>query len=339
MDSEAKLLKIHEFYNLSRYLFLNIEWNYNNFIEKTDLTLPQLRVLWIIKLFQGISLTEISKIGCWSPPTVTNMIKLLLKNGLVEREVTSNKKEYALSLTKKGNNIIKKNQLKKGDNSSLFFLLCSAKEEDLTFTIDILKSIAIRFNNTYIFEYIEKINTLGLKIDFRGFNLEEKTKLKELTCFYNLLRIFILSIENNHRNLLSSFNITYPQLRCLWILNAFPGLNSLKLSEISYLAPSTENVIVKNLYEKELIYKEKSPVKNSLFLYNSKLGEELLIKEFEVHQKNLLIYKNVDFLNENELSKLNEFLYKLNLALGNDFVKDYIDKTSSVIKQRLLKQC
>ena len=327
MDLKNKLFDIHEFYNLSRYLFLNIEWNYNNLVEKTGITLPQLRVLWIIKIYEGISLGEIAKIGCWSPPTVTKMLKILMDKKLVIREETINKKLYTLNLTKEGHNIIKANQMKKEDKFALVELLSIVNNESLNFIIEIFRSITIHSNNTFLFDYIEKINELELKIDFSDFNSNEKLILKQIICFYNLLRTFVLTTVNNHRNLLSPFNLTYPQLRALWIIDAFPGITSVKYSQIAYLAPSTANIIVKNLYEKNLIYKEKSQLKNSLFLYISDSGEELLKKEFDINQKSFLIYKNIEFLSVNELYLLNEFMLKLNLALKNYFVKEYIEKT------------
>ena len=336
MDFKNKLFDIHEFYNLSRYLFLNIEWSYNDFIEKTGITLPQLRVLWIIKIFQGISLGEIARIGCWSPPTVTKMVKLLMEKKLIIKEETMNKKLYALNLTEDGHNIIKTNQMRKQDKFALLELLSIVNEDDLDVTIDIFKSVTVHSNNIFLFEYIEKVNEAGLKIDFNDFNSKENLILKKLICFYNLLRTFILTIVNNHRNLLSPFKLTYPQLRALWIIDAFPGITSVKLSKLAYLAPSTVNIIVKNLYEKKLIYKEKSQLKNSLFLYISDSGEELLVKEFDTNQKSFLIYKDIEFLSVNELSQLNEFMLKLNLALKNDFVKEYIEKTFAVIEKRLL---
>ncbi|MDF2505203.1 MarR family transcriptional regulator [Clostridium sp.] len=338
MDLKNKLFDIHEFYNLSRYVFLNIECNYNNFVKKTGITLPQLRVLWIIKIFEGISLGEIAKIGCWSAPTVTKILKLLMEKNLVVREETINKKLYTLNLTEDGYNLIKLNRMKKHDKAALIQLLSGVNEEDLNFTIEILKSITVYSNNAFLFEYIEKLNKLGLKIDFSDFNSEDKFMLQKLVLFYNLLRTFILTLVNNHRNLLSSFKLTYPQLRALWIIDAFPGVTSSKLSKLAYLAPSTANIIVKKLYEKNLIYKEKSELKNSLFLYISESGEGLLIKEFDVNQKSFLIYKDLEFLSRNELLRLNEFMLKLNLVLKNDFVKEYIEKTFTVIEKRLYEK-
>jgi len=332
MDFRNKLFDIHEFYNLSRYLFLNIEWSYNDFVEKTGITLPQLRVLWIIKIFQGISLGEIAKIGCWSPPTVTKMLKLLMEKNLVLREETINKKLYALSLTKEGHHIIKMNQMKKQDKCALLELLYIVNKEELNFTIDIFKGVTGYSKNIFLAEYIEKVNESRLEIDFSDFNANEIFILEQLICFYNLLRIFILTTVNNHRNLLSPFCLTYPQLRALWIIDAFPGINSVKLSEFAYLAPSTTNIIVKNLYEKNLIYKKKSQLKNSLFLFISDNGEELLIKEFDANQKSLLIYKHIEFLSVSDLSKLNKFMLKLNLTLKNDFAFLYIRIFLSVKK-------
>ncbi len=333
MDSKHRLFNIHEFYNSSRYLFLNIEWNYSKCVKETGITLPQLRVLWIIKIFSGISLVEISKIGCWSPPAVTKMIRLLMDKELVIHEETSNKKLYNLKLTEAGCSIIKMNQLNKQNNFALFDLVDVVNITDLNFVIELFKAITVQTNNIFLFEYIEKLNELELKIDFAEFTLEDKFTLQQLICFYDMLRTFILTVENKHRQLLSSLNLTYPQLRALWIINAFPGITSVKLSELAFLAPSTANVIVKNLYEKKLIYKEKSDLKNSLFLYISKCGEELLIKDFIRNQKSFLIYEDIEFLSINELSKLNEFVFKMNMALKNTMVKSYIEKTFNEIEK------
>ena len=105
---------------------------------------------------------------------------------------------------------------------------------------------------------------------------------------------------------------------------------------LSFGLRNTISIIINNLYEKNLIYKEKSPLKNSLFLHISAIGEELLIKEFDRNQKSFLIYKNIEFLSANELLKLNKFMLNLNLALTNVFVKEYIEKTFTVIEKRLL---
>lgn len=336
MNFKNKLFDIHEFYNLSRYLFLNIEWNYNNSVEKTGITLPQLRVLWIIKIFQDISLGEIARTGYWSSPTVTKMLKLLMEKELVVREETLNKKIYSLNVTEKGNKIIELNSMKKSCDSAFVKLLPDAKKMKLDFIIDIFRSIAEKSGSSFIFQYIDKINASGLKIDFSAFDFEDKDKLKELVCFYNLLRIFILTIENRHRKLLSPFNLTYPQLRALWIIDAFSGITSNKLSRLAFWAPSTANFIVKNLYEKGFIYKEKSQLKNSLYLYVSESGEELLVKDFKINQNSLLIYKDIKFLTVEDLTELNNALQIMNKILKNDFVEEYIKKTFAVIEKRLL---
>ncbi len=336
MDFKNKLFDTHKFYNLSRYLFLNIECNYNNIVKGTGITLPQLRVLWIIRIFNGISLGEIAKIGCWSSPTVTKMLKLLMDKKLVVRESTINKKLYTLNLTESGYNIIKINGIKKYDEFPLLDLLPTVNNCDLNFIIEIFKKITVNSNNVFIFEYVEEINRLELKIDLSDFNSGDKITLKQLICFYNLLRTFILTIESNHRKLLMTFKLTYPQLRVLWIIDAFPGITSSKLSKLAYLAPSTVNVIVKNLYGKHIIYKEKSQLKNSLFLYISQNGEELLVKEFNADQKSFLIYKDIEFLSTYELSKLNELIFNMNITLKNNMVKDYIQETFNVIEKRII---
>lgn len=333
MNFKNRLFHIHKFYNLSRYLFLNIECNYNSLVESTGITLPQLRVLWIIKIFPGISLSEIAKIGFWSPPTVTKMLQILMENKLVKREETSNKKLYTLNLTDIGINLIKKNQRKKNDSFALFDLIPFVNDDNLNFAIKKFESIITHSNKTFIFEYINKINNLNLKIDFSTFTSEDTFILKQLIYLYNLLRTSILTVASNHRQLLTCFNITYPQLRALWIIESFPGITSHKLSEIAFISPSTSNVIVKNLYIKNLIYKEKSQVKNSLYLHISKSGKELLIKDFEKNQKSFLIYKDFDFLSISELLKLNKFMLEMNLGLKNNIVEDYIEKTFEVLEK------
>lgn len=335
MDLHNKLYDTHAFYNLSRYLFLKIEWNYNRFVEKSGITLPQLRVLWIIKIYPGISLGEIARIGCWSPPTVTNMFKLLMKNDYIIKEQTKNKKLYTLNLTCKGELLIDVNKIKEDDNFILFSLNHLINCEDLSFIVEMFKKIIISINKTFIFEYIDEINNQNLKVDFKDFNLNDETALKQLIYFYNTLRTFILTIESNHRHLLAQNNITYPQYRSLWIIDTFPGITSNKLSEYAFISPSTASVIVKNLYFKNLICKEKSELKNSLYLFPSSKGLDLLVQDFKSNQKSFLIYKDIEFLSPNEIERLNQFLYRMNLALNNDFVTEYVIKTFEVLQNKV----
>lgn len=50
MKKNEYLLSVHSLYNLARYAFLKIESNYARTVETSGITLPQLRVLWIIKV-------------------------------------------------------------------------------------------------------------------------------------------------------------------------------------------------------------------------------------------------------------------------------------------------
>lgn len=335
MNSDTKLFKLHEFYNLSRYLFLNIEWDYNSRALKNGITLPQLRVLWIVAIFQSISNSEISKFGHWSPPTVTKILVQLMEKNYIFKAPTKNKKVFEFVITNEGREVIKVNTLTKSDAHLLVQLLEIWNKLNLDMFIDTFRSMAKKLGNDFIFEYVEKINSTELKIKFSNFTEGEAEKLKEIVLFYNLLRTFVLSIENNHRNMLSAFNISYPQLRALWILEAFPGITSKQLSQIAFWAQSTANIIVTKLYEKKLIVKEKSQLKNSLFLYVSDIGQELLFKEFKANQKNFLIYEKLMFLSVDELSEITELLLKMNIHLKNDIIKGYLETTISEIKKRL----
>jgi DNA-binding MarR family transcriptional regulator len=334
MKNKSYLFNIHSLYNLSRYIFLKIEQNFNNLIEKSGITLPQLRVLWIIKSFPGISLGEIAKIGCWASPTVTVMLKSLITNNLVCQDEHDNKKQYKLKLTEMGETYI---QINKQGHTSDFILLNLINlfdEEDSSFIIDTFKLLAITKENEIILDYIDKLNQNSLKIDFDNFEKELRLPIESIISFYNLLRTFILNVESNHRKLLANYNITYSQLRALWIIEAFPGITSVQLSEISFKSPSTANSLVKSLYKKDLIYKEKSTVKNSLYLYISKEGENLIIEDFKTNQKNLLIYNNIKNLYNEDLIKINAFLTKMNCILKNDKIQTYIEKTFKLIEQR-----
>jgi len=336
MELRDELFNVHSMYNLSRYIFLKIENEFSNVVEDTGITLPQLRVLWILKSFPGMSLSEIAQIGCWTPPTVTKILKNLFEKNLVIREKSDNKKVYKLLLTEKGEGYIHTNKKGKKDKFSLFKLLGILKNDEIDFMIDVFKEVSINENNNIILKYIDKINEQSLKIDYSDFDIEEVISLKRLVCFYNLLRTFILHVESNHRQLLLSFDITYPQLRALWYIEAFHGITSVQLSEISFWSPSTANLIVKNLYNKELIYKEKSKVKNALYLFISEKGENFILEDFKINQKNLKIYDSVEKITEEKLSKANNILKKINCALENDKVEDYIIKTFEVIEKRIL---
>lgn len=334
MFEKEKLKNIHQIYNLARYIYLRIEHDYNKIVEASGITLPQLRVLWIINSFPGISLGEIARIGYWAPPTVTKMIRSLINKGLVvNEEGHNNRKIYSLSLASAGEEYININKQGSNDRFPLIKLGSFFSCEDIDFLVDMFKKLAINNKNHIIIPYIESINKNALKIDYNLFSTYEKQKLMNIVWFYNLLRTFILNVEGEHRQYLLKYAITYPQLRALWILEANPGITSMKLSEISFLSPSTVNVIVKNLYKKGLIYKEKSQVKNALFLYISQSGENLIIEDFKENQTKLSLKQIIESFSDEEISKIVYYLGKMNSLLGNDRVESYIKSTFEVIEK------
>jgi DNA-binding MarR family transcriptional regulator len=330
MSYHDKSFQIHSLYNLSRYLFLKIESNYTAIVEDSGITLPQLRVLWIVKSFPGISLGKIAQIGGWSPPTVTNILKKLIHKSLVYKEETTNKKQYRLNLTARGEEYITINRQSRDSNLILFKLLNLLSEHERDYISDFFKYFTIKLNNSVIFEYIEKVNNLSLKINYIDFSSNDTKILQALICFYNMLRIFVLKIENNHSKLLMDLNLTYPQLRALWILEAFQGITSSQLSQHGFWSPSTANLVVKNLNSKGLVYKVKGEVKNDIHLYISPEGEKLLLKDLQSNQKNLDVYKIIETIKTEELEILNNILYKMNDAIGNKMLETYIKQTYKI---------
>jgi len=327
-----KLLDTHAFYNLSRYCFLNIEYNYSSVVETSGITLPQLRILWILKAFPGISVGEIATMGYWTCPTVTNILKILAKKQLVIKEDTENRKLYKLNVTAEGEKYIDINKQGKSNNFHLFDLLNLFNEDELDFIVNFYKGIIIKCGKEHIFEYVDRINSLSLKVDYTKFSVREAKKIKKLVFFYNTLRIFILHMERDHSLLLRDLNLTYPQLRALWIIEAFPGINSRTLSSLAFWAPSTANLVVKNLYAKDIIFKEKSTVKNSLYLYINSKGEELLIEDFKLNSERLIIHDYMKEIEEKTLNKINNYLYVINKTLKNYMVEIYLEKTHEILE-------
>lgn len=337
MEEKKGLKNSHYIYNLARYIFLRTENEYNKIIEVSGITLPQLRVLWIIKAFPGISLGEIAKIGYWAPPTVTKMLRTLIFKGFVEKEEHQNKKVYKLVLTKAGDECISVNKQGNNFDFPLIRILNQFGYEDISFLLDKLKSFTINTNNKLMLSYIDSIERNGFKIDYNQFKTTQRKKLENIVWLYNILRIFILKMEGEHRGLLVKYNLTYPQLRALWIIEAFPGLTSVKLSDISFWSPSTVNVIVKNLYEKDLIYKEKSNIKNSLYLYLNKKGENLIINDFRENQEKLSLFQWIKNIQDEDLHKIIRLLKEMNNAIGNDNVEEYVRRTYDVVENSCFK--
>lgn len=335
MINKYRIWNAHSLYNLARYVFLKIENEYNSLIEASGITLPQLRVLWIIKSFSGISLGEIAKIGCWAPPTVTKMLRILLSKGLVEKEQYHNKKLYRLQLTKLGEEYININRQGHDESFTLMKLSKEFNEEEIDVVIGLLKTICINKENEIILSYIDNINEKNLKIDYNRFSFSERVKFQKFVIFYNLLRTFILRIESEHRQQLVKYNLTYAQLRALWIIEAFPKLTSVQLSEISFWSPSTANLVVKNLFTKGLILKEKSSFKNSLYLYLSQEGEELIIQEFRENMKKLSIFNVSDKIKSSELEKAIMLLKRMNTLLMNNNTETFIERTFNMIQEKI----
>lgn len=336
MKDRQKLWNMHCLYNMGRYLFLRIENEYKNLIEVSGITLPQLRVLWIIKSFSGISLGEIARIGYWAPPTVTKMLQNLLEKGMVEEEEHLNKKNYKLRLTQLGEKLIEINKQGHNDRFPLYRLINTVDNEKLKIAIELLKEIAINKNDLIILTYIESLNEKELKFDYSKFSIDESRMLNSIVWFYNLLRIFVLRVEHEHNQYLLKYKLTYPQLRALWIIEAFPGLTSVQLSEIGFWAPSTANVVVKNLYAKDLVYKDKSRSKNALHLYISEVGEKTILADFTENQSKMWLNEEFYNINEAVIKASIEVLRHMNEILGNDKVEAYIEKTFDLIERRLL---
>jgi len=334
MESNEYFFYVHSLYNQSRYAFLKIESNYARTVENSGITLPQLRVLWIIKAFPGISLTNIARIGCWTSPTVSNMIKILNSKNLIFKEEAINKKVYKFQLTEIGEWFININKQDKQKKFYLFDLIDLFSHTELDFIIDIFTKIIIKEKKEFIFDYIKKINEMNLKIDLKDFNINTVSIIKKTISLYNLLRTFILTVESNHREPLKEFNITYAQLRALWIIGAFPGITSSELSEISFWSPSTVHVIVKNLNSKDFIHKEKALIKNAHYLDISKQGESLIIEDYKKNQKSLLIFEELKGIDLQDLIHLNSLLSRMNNRLGNYKTAEYIEKTFAIIKNR-----
>ncbi|MBU3102139.1 MULTISPECIES: MarR family winged helix-turn-helix transcriptional regulator [Clostridium] len=338
MKQNDYLLSIHSLYNLARYAFLKIESNYARTVEISGITLPQLRVLWIIKVFPGISLSNIARIGCWSTPTVSNIIKILMNKKLIFKEETINRKLYKLQLTDLGNWYINVNKQGKENDIYLFDLIGLFSSEELDFIINIFTKIIIKEKKEFIFDYIDKINELNLKIDVIDFDIKTIGIVRKTIALYNLLRIFILTIKSNHSEPLKEFNVTYAQLRALWIIAAFPGVTSRELSEISFWSPSTVHVIVKNLYSKSFIRKEKALIKNAHYLDISKQGGDLIIDDYNKNQKTLLIFKELEGISYGDILKLNVLLLRMNNKLSNYKTEEYIRKTIVIIKSRVFEK-
>ncbi|MBZ9606452.1 MarR family transcriptional regulator [Clostridium estertheticum] len=336
MEQNEYLFNIHSLYNLARYAFLKIESNYARMVETSGITLPQLRILWIIKVFPGISLSSVARIGCWTSPTVSNMIKILISKNLIFKEEANNKKAYKFQLTETGNWFIYINKQDKKTKIYLFDLIGLFSHMELDFIIEIFTGIIIKENKEFIFDYIEKLNEMNLKIDLTDFDTNEVSIIKKTISVYNLLRTFILTIKSNHSEPLKEFNVTYAQLRALWIIAAFPGITSSELSEISFWSPSTVHVIVKNLNSKHFIHKEKALIKNAYYLDISQQGEMLIIEDYNKNQKTLLIFEELKEISSQDILKLNSLLVRMNVRLGNYKTEEYIKKTFAFIESSAL---
>ncbi|MCJ7688534.1 MAG: MarR family winged helix-turn-helix transcriptional regulator, partial [Clostridiaceae bacterium] len=135
---------------------------------------------------------------------------------------------------------------------------------------------------------------------------------------------------------LKEFNVTYAQLRALWIIAAFPGVTSCELSKISFWSPSTVHVIVKNLEKKHYIYKEKALIRNAHYLDISNQGENLIIEDYKKNQKTLLIFEELEDISLESLVNFNCLLLKMNNKLENYKTEEYVKKKFAIIEQKAL---
>lgn len=327
MKYRSKLFEVYSFYNLSRYFFLNIEKTYNSIVLKSGITLPQLRVLWVINTFPGICSNKIASIGCWSKPTVSSILKKLIDKELILMDLSSNSKMKEIFITSVGIDYININKQKKGDVFPLFNILNSFNENELSILNNAYKYLMDKSDNSFILGYIQKINEVSLEIEFESFEIFEQDFLKHIICLYNCLRVFILTIENNHNLLLKKLDLTFPQLRALKILKAFDAITSVQLSEIAIWSPSTANLIVNNLYSKNLISKKRGNIKNYLHISITESGSKIIEDDINANNNQIKMLNLVDDFSLEEIRSLNKLLYSLNSCLHNDMVQEYILKS------------
>jgi DNA-binding MarR family transcriptional regulator len=321
-----------EFYTLSRYLFLKIEREYANLVEKSGVTLPQLRILWITSAFPGANSTMISNIGCWTPPTVSRMIKILLEKNLIDRDASGSKSK-GIHLTAKGLATIQENRQLHGSAFPLFKLMDAAEKDELDSLISVYKYTAVESGNDLIMDYIDKVNNLSLKIDYSTFPEADQARLRKLVELYNLLRVFVLSVENSHSLLLNKLGLTYPQMRALTVIKAYSGLTSSQLAEIALWSPSSANLVVKNLLSKNLIYRKKGVVKNSLHMYVTDKAVEVLNEDSKENENKIGTLNLLDDVPKEKLRELNVLLHTLNKSVNNDMVVDFIDRVLYPVKK------
>lgn len=314
-------------YNLSRYIFLKLESELEQYLEKFNITLPQLRILWIVKCFPKISANNISKIGCWSPPTVANMLKLLEEKKLILKEHNSNKKELNILLTHEGEKLINTASLQNKLNLSLLKLLVCLNYNNLDILISFYKEVSIQAEDNIIMDYIDKLNNYSLKFKLKSFNLAEQGKIKKITMLYNLIRVFVLSVEKEHSTYIKNMNVTYPQLRALKIIKSFPGLNSYDLSRLGFWSHSTANLISKNLFHKGLIAKEKSNNRNSIKLYITKFGENIITSDIKNNLNKISYINRLNNFEYSVLISVNSLLSQLIKFLGIEEIKEVVNKT------------
>lgn len=255
------------------------------------------------------------------------MIKILINKNLLIIKNNSNNKTKNVFLTEQGNNIININKQKKGSTFPLSSLTHILSKDELTYLVNFYKYLSISSNNLLIFDYINKINELSIKIDYNSYTDEESSILKDLVYYYNLLRIFVLTTENSHSLLLKEFNLTYAQLRALKIIKAYESLTSKQLSEMALWSPSTSNLVVKNLLSKDLIYKRKGLLKNSIHIFITDKGKDIITNDYVNNSNRIDTLNILDNESAEKLNYLNTLLYPLNYALKNTMINEYILKT------------
>lgn len=316
-------------YNYSRYIFLKLENEYENFLSKFNITLPQLRCLWIIKSFPKISVSKISQIGWWSVPTVTNMLKLLEEKNYIKKSKLNNK-QFSITLTNLGEEIIKKTKLNKNTNLPIIQLINSLEPTSIDMLISFYSHVLEKEQVNIIYKYTEHINNHSLKIDINSFEPFEKNIIKKIIILYNLLRVFVLSIQKEHTLYLKNLDLTYPQIRALKLIEAFPNINSLELSQLGFWSHSTANLISKNLYKKGLINKTKANTKNTIELTITEKGENLIRQDIAMNIIKISYIKTLIKSSNEDLIRVYELLIKISKGYNIEIIHEIVDKTYSL---------
>lgn len=136
LDRQKKILYFNTFLNFSRFIYVNLEKQWEKVAKESGLSSAQQHCLWILFIHEGMTLTQLSNIALWNKSTTSEIVTRLEKKKWIYKKRDNH--EIKLYLTEDGKSLVK-NSVKNSSCEQFISIFDSLEEDEIKQILETLK--------------------------------------------------------------------------------------------------------------------------------------------------------------------------------------------------------